>query len=161
MTGKSESKKKLIDARPGLPYIGRRGGGQSIIEVLVGGIILIPIVLAILDMGVVVLGGEICNDLAKQAARAAANASNFTDANTAVASVQTNFPGSFMYSGLLLTSNASAATFVYGGSVTVNSSVTITLPVPVPLLNVGSTMAVSSQATESILGIAPPAPGLN
>ena len=52
----------------------RKRSGQSITEVLIGGMILVPIVLAIIDLAVVVMGGELVNDLAKQAARGAANA---------------------------------------------------------------------------------------
>ena len=70
----------------------RRGPrGQSIIEVLVGSIVLVPIVLAIIDLAVVYIGGDICNGLAKQAARAAANASDLAEATTAVADGGTRF----------------------------------------------------------------------
>ena len=44
----------------------RKRSGQSITEVLIGGMILVPIVLAIIDLAVVVMGGELVNDLAKQ-----------------------------------------------------------------------------------------------
>jgi len=37
--------------------------GQSIIEVMVGGFILIPLLLAIIDVSVVAIGGELVNRL--------------------------------------------------------------------------------------------------
>jgi len=136
--------------------VGRRKSGQSITEVVVGGLILVPIVLAIIDLAVVVLGGEICNDLAKQAARAAANASGRPEAVAAVADVQTHFTASSLYTGLNL--NLSQYDGTPDGIATVISSVTINLPVAIPFLQVGPSMGVKSQATEAIVGIAPPRP---
>jgi len=160
MTGNSESKQRNSEsAAPGRTSGARQSRGQSIIEVLVGGVILVPIVLAIIDLAVVVLGGEICNDLAKQAARAAANAGTQVDAQTAVDNVKSHFTVSGTYSNVTL--NLSSYTAAYDGTATVQSSLTITLPVPVPFLNVGPTMGVKSQATEAIVGIAPPTPGAN
>ena len=117
---------------------------------------MVPIVLAIIDLAVVVLGGEICNDLAKQAARAAANAASQTEALAAVADVQSHFNSSATYSGLSLVLSQYDGTPT--GIAVVQSSVTIILPVPIPFLKVGPSMGVKSQATESIVGIADPRP---
>jgi hypothetical protein len=156
MAGKAESEKKRGDARPGKSLTVRPARGQSIIEVVVGGLILVPIVLAIIDLAVVVLGGEICNDLAKQAARSAANAGSQPEALAAVVDVQSHFHASGTYSGLTLTLSQYDGTPT--GIATVQSSVTIILPVPIPFLNVGPSMGVKSQATETIVGIADPRP---
>jgi hypothetical protein len=156
MTGKAESKINRKDADQPSRRAGRAGRGQSIVEVVVGGLILVPVVLAIIDLAVVVLGGEICNDLAKQAARAAANAASQPEALASVADVQSHFHASGTYSGLTLVLSQYDGTPT--GIATVQSSVIINLPVPVPLLHVGPNMGVKSQATESIVGIADPRP---
>ena len=160
MTGKTESKPaKDFPGDQRRTARAKNNKGQSIIEVVVGGVILVPIVLAIIDMAVVVLGGEICNDLAKQAARAAANTANKVDALAAVLDVQNHFAASNTYSGLYLTLSQYDGT--YDGLATVQGGVTITLPVPVPFFNVGPNMGVKSQATEAIVGIPPPRPTNN
>jgi hypothetical protein len=151
MTGQSTSGQNAIAKRRL-----RTGRGQSLIETVVGGVILVPIVLAIIDLAVVVLGGEICNDLAKQAARAAANAGDRVEAVTAVADVQNHFVASSTYTGMILSLSRYDGT--PDGLASVQGGVTINLPVPVPFLNIGPSMGVKSQATEAIVGIAPPPP---
>ncbi len=135
---------------------GRRPTGQNLVEILVGSIVLVPIVLAIIDLAVVVIGGDICNDLAKQAARAAANSSSLAEATAAVADVEANFNKSPTYQGLVLKLDKYDGT--PDGLASVQCSVTIVMPVPVPFLNVGPTMNIKTQASEAIVGIAPPRP---
>ena len=154
MTGRPESTHSKHFNKDNSMSRSRRG--QSLIETVVGGVILVPVVLAIIDLAVVVLGGEICNDLAKQAARAAANAAGRPEAVLAVADVQSHFNASSTYSGLSLTLSQYDGTA--DGLASVQGGVTITLPVPIPFLNVGPNMGVKSQATEAIVGIAPPRP---
>ncbi len=134
----------------------RRPTGQNLVEILVGSIVLVPIVLAIIDLAVVVIGGDICNDLAKQAARAAANSSTLAEATAAVADVEANFTKSPTYQGLVLKLDKYDGT--PDGLASVQCSVVIVMPVPVPFLNVGPTMSVKTQASEPIVGIAPPRP---
>lgn len=134
----------------------RNGRGQSITEVIIGGMVLVPVVLAIIDLAVVVIGGEIVNDLAKQAARAAANSVDGAEANTAVQDVVKTFSTSPTYKNLTLSLDKYDGT--HDGQTTVLASVTVVLPVPVPFLNVGPTIALKTQATEAIVGIAPPRP---
>jgi hypothetical protein len=136
--------------------LSRHPRGQSIVEVMVGSIVLVPIILAILDLAVVVIGGNICNDLSKQAARAAANASQASDAAASVLDIQNNFHASGTYKNLTLKLDRYDGT--PDGSTTVVCSVTIVLPVPVPFLGVAPTMDIKTQATEAIVGIAPPPP---
>lgn len=54
----------------------RKNGGQSIIETVVGIIVLIPIVLFLFDVAVLVLSNSANDNLAKSCARAAASATN-------------------------------------------------------------------------------------
>jgi hypothetical protein len=70
--------------------------------------------------------------------------------------VQSHFNASATFSGLTLVLSQYDGTPT--GIATVQSAVTIVLPVPVPLLNVGPSMGVKSQATETIVGIADPRP---
>ena len=74
--------------------------GQSIIEVMVGGFILIPLLLAIIDVSVVAIGGELVNRLSKEAARAAANCSNKTLADAAVVDIKNTFQPSSTFKNL-------------------------------------------------------------
>ena len=101
------------------------------------------------------MGGDICGGLAKQAARAGANAPDPANAAIAVANIGTQFKPSAMYKNVVLTmveydtGNAS-------GICSVVCNVTIVLPVAVPLLGVGPEYQIKVQATEPIVGIAPP-----
>lgn len=60
-----------------------RRGGQSIVETVVGIIFLIPVVLILFDVGVLVLANTANDTLAKNAARAAASATNASGTGTA------------------------------------------------------------------------------
>lgn len=131
-----------------------RGRGQGLIEVCVGAIFLVIIGLAILDLGVFVMGGDVCGGLAKQAARAAGNAADPTEAANAVADVASKFQPSNVYKNLVLTMVKFDNTTT--GAVTVTCSVTIVLPVSIPLIGVGPQYLITTQATEPIVGIAPP-----
>ncbi len=134
----------------------RRKRGQSLIEILVGSIVLVPLVLAIIDLAVVIMGGDICHELAKQAARAAANSATVGEATTAVADVETNFVKSSTYQSLVLKLQKYDGT--HDGIASVLCTVTILLPVPIPFLKVGPTFSIETQASEPIVGIAPPRP---
>lgn len=132
-----------------------KAAGQSILEVLLGCLVLVPIALAIIDLAVVVIGGEIVSDLAKQAARAAGNSPTMAEATTAVADVQTQFSKSPTYQNLALKLARYDGT--YDGQVTVTSSVTVLLPVPIPFLHVGPTIDLNAQASDAIVSLPPPA----
>lgn len=128
--------------------------GQSIIEVMVGGFILIPLLLAIIDVSVVAIGGELVNRLSKEAARAAANCSNKTLADAAVVDIKNTFQPSSTFKNLNIAITDYVGTA--DGQLTVVCDVTVVLPVSVPLLKVGPTIPVKTQFTEAIVGIAPP-----
>ena len=117
----------------------RNGRGQSITEVIIGGMVLVPVVLAIIDLAVVVIGGEIVNDLAKQAARAASSGDPVTANQRAQAIVaRANQQGSSMLSNFTLTGTTfNPATLIadrnalnpYGG--TVSGTVTVSTTVDI------------------------------
>ncbi|GEM_PF-559531 len=142
---------------------------QSLVETVAGLCILVPVLLALLDIGVVMIAGTIANNLAKQAARAAANVvqTNSTAANNAVQEVQKRFPPSSMFPKATLTLQGYDASkpptnYGYGSNITVIADVTVNLPVPIPMLNVGPTVDIKTQSTEPVLmstqGITPAAP---
>jgi hypothetical protein len=134
----------------------RRKRGQGLVEVCVGIIFLVVMALAILDLGVFVMGGDICGGLAKQAARAAGNATDQTSATTAMNSVGTNFKASSMYKNMSLAMTRYDNTT--NGIVTVVCTVTIVIPVAVPILGISSEYQIKTQASEPIVGIAPANP---
>lgn len=133
---------------------GTRASGQSILEVLLGCLVLVPIALAIIDLAVVVIGGEIVSDLAKQAARAAGNSPSMAEATTAVADVQSQFSKSPTYQNLSLKLTRYDGT--YDGQTTVVAAVTVLLPVPIPFLRVGPTIDLNAQASDAIVSLPPP-----
>jgi Flp pilus assembly protein TadG len=125
--------------------------GQGIAEVAAIAVILIPFALAIVDIGALILSGIVCTDLAKQAARAAANSASQSEAQGAVSDVlsKTQVSNSFQSFNLQLTRFDNTA----GGVVTVTCTVTVTLPVAVPILGVGPTVPLQTQHSEPIVGI--------
>jgi hypothetical protein len=127
--------------------------GQGLVEVCVGAIFLVAIGLAILDLGTFVMGGDVCGTLSKQAARAAGNAASPTEAQLAVASVQSTFKPTSVYQNLSLTMTNFDNTTT--GAATVVGQVTVILPVSIPLLQIGPSYTIKTQATEPIVGIAP------
>ncbi|HEY9793053.1 MAG TPA: hypothetical protein V6D22_21805 [Candidatus Obscuribacterales bacterium] len=103
----------------------RRTCGQSIIETVVGIIFMIPIVLFLFDVAVLVLANTANDNLAKQAARAAASAVDPNNANQGTATVgqaaAQNTVNHFATSGFI--DNVQFAYMVYNGSaVTVSSA---------------------------------------
>ncbi|HEY9754109.1 MAG TPA: hypothetical protein V6C97_02985 [Oculatellaceae cyanobacterium] len=134
----------------------RRKRGQGLIEVCVGIIFLVIMALAILDLGVFVMGGDICGGVAKQAARAAGNATDQPTAAAAVTNVGTQFKASSMYKNLSLAMTRYDNST--NGIVSVVCTVTIVLPVAVPILGIGPEYQIKTQASEPIVGIAPANP---
>ncbi len=127
-----------------------RSLAQSMIELVVGLTVMIPVLLFLLDIGSLTLATVINGDLAKHAARAAASASNGTAAQAATNSTLVNFGTSgiitraqlayFDYwdpttrrviGGAGLPSGFPAA---QPGQVMVATTVTVKLPVQLPLL---------------------------
>ena len=145
--------KMFLQKRQLRPRSTHRANGQGLVEVCVGAIFLVAIGLAILDLGIFVMGGDVCGTLSKQAARAAGNAATPAEAQLAVASVQTTFHPSNVYQNLSLTMTNFDNTTT--GAATVVGQVTVILPVSIPLLQIGPSYVIKTQATEPIVGIAP------
>ncbi len=126
-----------------------RKKGSSIVETAAGLILLIPIVLFLVDVAAMVVAQTENDKLAKACARAAAefpsgSAGQFTAAN----GVYNNQKRSN-----LLTPTAFNLS-VGGGLVTCNTTITCTLPVPVPFIG-NSSVAFNAKATEPIVGELP------
>ena len=159
---------------------GRRRA-QSIIETVVGIIFLVPIVLFLVDVGILVLGNTANDNLAKQAARAAAGAVDATKTGTpavalvAAQAVVTKYaqnvgPSSFITTcnlDYLNYNNASvgvgsssgqplpgaAITSPGPGNVSVVTTVTVQCPVPFPGFN--ATRVFQAKAVEPIVALPP------
>ena len=125
--------------------------GQCLVETLVGAMIIVPLLMACLDLSVLVIGGQICNDLSKQAARSASLATSSQDAQTAVQNVQRTHPSNETFQGLSLSLSEYDGT--PDGLVSVTCGVDVRLPVPVPFLGVPASFAIQTQHTEPIVGI--------
>ena len=119
--------------------------GNCFIECVLGGMLLIPIALCMLDLGTLVLGAELNDTLARQAARAAANEQSQTLAQDAADKAAEPFTSSQLIS--FDAPNVSYTT----DSVSVKTSVQITVPFQFPFLS-GETLV--AQATMPVIGVA-------
>lgn len=121
---------------------------QSIIEVLVGIMVLVPIALALLDLGCVVIAGNIAGNLAKQAARAAGSSTSQALANAALQDTLKQFPASPIIKNpqLQLTTYDTTTAIV-----TVKANVDVGLPVPLPFINGGGPVKIQTQASEPLV----------
>lgn len=107
--------------------------GQSIVEVVVGIILIVLAVLALADLVVVVQAGMINGDLAARAARAAANQVDSPSATTVAEEVAKKFATSSIISGVdsvKVTLDSPAK-----GQLTVDSTISVNVPFPIPGLN--------------------------
>ncbi len=127
-----------------------RSRGASIIEVVVGLFLLVPLFLCIIDLSAIVLG-QITNDaLAKRVARAAAQQQ---DAASAAAAANTII-SAFQVNGIV--SNPQLVNFSFNnannGTVIVQTRLTITIPAPVPFVSVlQQSRDMDAKATEPIV----------
>lgn len=128
----------------------RKTKGSSIVETAAGLILLIPIVLFLVDVAAMVVAQTENDKLAKACARAAAEfpSSNSGGQNTAAMGVYNNQKRSNLLTPTAFALNSS------GGLVTCNTTITCTLPVPVPFLG-NSSVAFNAKATEPIVGELP------
>jgi hypothetical protein len=100
--------------------------GQCFVEALVGSMVVIPIALAGLDFTVLVLTNSANDDLAKNAARAAANQAKKADATTAAQQYIDKFPTSPIILNVKL---SGAVDYQDDKQVAVNTEMTVHLPV--------------------------------
>jgi hypothetical protein len=127
--------------------------GQCLLEAITGGFILIVFGLACADVAWLMLGSEICTDLAKQSARAAANAPNMQSAQAAVNDIVSKYNSPIAFQSLSLTLQRYDNT--PDGILTIVCSANVSLLVPIPLIGVGTKIPIQTQHSEPIVGIAP------
>ncbi len=126
--------------------------GQSITEVVAGLLIFIPIVLALIDMGMVLAAGNLAHTLAFQGARAIASLQpNDGTINTQLSSIWKQAPSAMFTSGALTFSydNATNPTMVQ-----VLAKGNIKLPVPLPFVGTSS-VPFNTSAEVPMVSIAP------
>lgn len=133
-----------------MSLVKRNKKGSSIVETAAGLILLIPIVLFLVDVAAMVVAQTENDKLAKACARAAAEfpSSEPSKQDGAAKKVYDNQKRSN-----LLTPTSYAVT-AGSGMVTCNTTITCTLPVPVPFIG-NSSVAFKAQATEPIVGELP------
>jgi Flp pilus assembly protein TadG len=109
----------------------RRGTkGNCFIECCLGGALLIPIALCMLDLGSIVLAAELNDTAARQAARSAANEQTQTLAyNAAQLAVEAYAPNQ------LTSYTLDNVNYTTGDSVTVQTSVDVKVPFQFPFLS--------------------------
>lgn len=148
--------------------------GQQFVELLAGLIVIIPLVLFLFDIGVILLANIVNGDLAKNAARAAANA---TDGNSALQAAD-KVVGKYSTSGSITAAKVTylewrsptsagggaqrgtppeGATPPQAGQVQAATEVTVKLPVPLPMLPPEQTF--SAHATQPVVALPPNLPG--
>jgi Flp pilus assembly protein TadG len=133
----------------------RKREGSSIVETAAGLILLIPIVLFLVDVAAMVVVQTENDKLAKACARAAAEyPANDPKAVTAAQNVYNNQKNSNLLKTATFSTSSGAPTYLAPGMVTCKTTITCTLPVPVPLVG-NSQVNFNAVATEPIVGELP------
>ncbi len=127
----------------------RNQKGQCFVEVICGMFILIPIALLALDLGVLVLGNSANDSLAKNCARAAANAQSQDTAKDAAVKVVNDFPSSPLIEKVELDTSK----LMYDAKETVTTETVITVHLPVTLPGTVERIAFRARATEPVVGV--------
>lgn len=128
---------------------GRNSKGQVFVEVLCGMFILIPIALFALDLVVLVLGNSANDSLAKNCARAAANAQTSAHAKAAAEQVVSHFPKSPLIEKVELDNSK----LVFNSKTNVTAETIITVRIPITLPGTQSKIAFRARATEPVVGV--------
>lgn len=123
----------------------RKAKGQCFIEMIAGGIVMVPVMLFGLDVITLGLSCSINDHLAKEAARVAANKLNSPDARRAANSVVSRLKKS------VILTEASIDDFVYADKdrVTVKTELKVKVPAPFPFFDGAKIYA---KAVEPIVG---------
>ncbi len=133
----------------------RKQKGSSIVETAAGLILLIPIVLFLVDVAAMVVVQTENDKLAKACARAAAEyPSGDAKAVQAAKDVYDNQKDSNLLTKAPFSAASGSPTYPTSGMVTCKTTITCTLPVPVPLVG-NSQVAFNAIATEPIVGELP------
>jgi len=109
--------------------------------------ILIPIALFGLDLAVLILGNSANDSLAKNCARAAANAQTSTNAKAAAQQVLSHFPKSPLVEEVKIQN----VSYNSKDTVTVESEITVRIPITLP--GTKSKVAFKAKATEPVVGV--------
>lgn len=138
----------------------RKKKAQSLIEVVVGVLILIPVGLVLLDLAALVVANSVNDELAKRAARAAANMGSQSDAQRAVDAVKDDFDKS-KHGFVRSVNGLNVIAFDEKGNsgVRVRSDITVVVPAPIPFTPLGQDFNFRAEAQEPIVGIEPAGPG--
>jgi hypothetical protein len=131
--------------------------GSAITETAVGLFVLMPIFLILVDIIALVIGQTINDDIAKNAARYAAQGSNATSAQTLAETYMSGcaYTGP---SGLVTGAHIVGIVNWTNSTTKVITEVTINLPIAVPLLNIKQ-QVMQSQFTETSIGVPATVPG--
>jgi Flp pilus assembly protein TadG len=124
--------------------------GSSMIESVVGLTLLIPMSLLFVDLAALVLAQTANDALAKEAARTAAQQNTNALATSAAQTVINNFAASKLMNVTGYTTNYT------NDSVTVQTNITCTLPIPLPFVGI-KTQNFVAQSTEPVVGNLPSA----
>lgn len=107
----------------------RKSRGQSIIEVVIGGsLVLVPIALFALDLVVITATNSVNDHLAREAARAAANQATAADARRAAQ----NAVARLKTSPIIVKVNLEDVSYVAKQQVSVKTSMEVKFPAPFP-----------------------------
>jgi hypothetical protein len=128
---------------------GRDNRGQVFIEVLCGLFIIIPIALFALDLIVLILGNSANDTLAKNCARAAANAQSADKAREAAQQVVNRFP----FSPLIEKVELDNSKMSYNEKENVTTETILTVRIPVTLPGTKQKIAFRARATEPVVGV--------
>jgi Flp pilus assembly protein TadG len=134
----------------------RRTRGASLVEAATGLVILVPVVLALIDITAVVIAQTSNDALAKHAARQAAGQANSTFAlrQQAAQAVVTSYGSNSLCSSpqMLSYTEPNAALAISQQTVKVTTQIVCNLPVPVPMGG-PSTQTFQASDTEPLVGV--------
>ena len=138
----------------------RKQAGQGLLEVLaVGTAVMIPLAWLFLD-GLTLVGVQAANNTyAKRAARALADKASTNERLQALEKLQNSFKSSQVITSLDYQLSNDAAVTNAGKVITVQTSMTVALPVPIPGIN--NQIILVSKAVEPMVGETPTVITLN
>ncbi len=131
-----------------------RNKAQSLAEVALGCLLMVPFALFLLDISALVLGCIANQELAQRAARAAANRPTPAAAEAALRQIRETFTGGRIIRRI---ESLRIIEFDIQGNqgIRVRSELTIALPVPVPLIpNNGQELRFVAEASQPIVALA-------
>lgn len=128
----------------------RRKNGASLVEVIVGLFIIIPMFLCIIDLSAIVVGQIVNDAMAKRAARAAAHQDNAGAATTAAQ----NVVSAYQPNGIVTSIAIEKVEFdqAKSGKVSIQTKTIINIPAPIPIVSIFKNgREMHAKATEPIV----------